>query len=292
MTVKKDDKRGTCYFIVDLHPRSGKRQQVRRRGFKTKNEAVLAQAEVVADSARGTFTRPKKVTLERFLVDEWLPARSGSLRPSTAASYEQIIRNYVTPTIGGVQLADVDGSMLNALYRKLLTEGRTEARRGLGPGLSPKTVRNVHGVLTKAFRDAVRWDRLHRNPADASDPLRGTSPEMKAWNGDELRTFIGSVRDHRWSGIWSMMATTGMRRGEVLGLRWSDIDLDAGTVQSGRRGSGSGRRSSRRLRRLREETGRSPSALPSSPDSDRGGRCRTRIVSRWASVGRTPRISL
>lgn len=53
---------------------------------------------------------------------------------------------------------------------------------------------------------------------------------MKAWTGDELRAFIGSVRDHRWSGIWSMIATTGMRRGEVLGLRWSDLDLDAGTV--------------------------------------------------------------
>lgn len=131
---------------------------------------------MVGQSSRGAFTRPKKITLERFLVDEWLPARRGSLRASTAASYEQIIRNYVASTIGGAQLTEVDGSMLNTLYQQLLTEGRTETRRGLGAGLSPKTVRNVHGVLTKAFRDAVRWDRLSRNPADAADPPRGCRP--------------------------------------------------------------------------------------------------------------------
>ncbi len=92
---------------------------------------------------------------------------------STANSYDRMIRLYVEPTIGGVPLASVDGSMLNALYARLLTEGRTETRRGLGPGLSPKTVRNMHGMLTKAFRDAVRWGADHRNPCDAADPPRG-----------------------------------------------------------------------------------------------------------------------
>ena len=112
----------------------------------------------------------------------------------------------------------------------LLTEGRTETRRGLGHGLAPKTVRNVHGVLTRAMRDAVRWGHLQRNPCDTADPPRGRIPEMRAWTADDLRRFVKATRSHRLGAIWMLMATTGMRRGEVLGLRWTDIDLKAGTL--------------------------------------------------------------
>ena len=124
--------------------------------------------------------------MRAFLLEEWLPARAPTLRPSTAASYERMIRNYVVPSLGGARLQQVTPSMLNALYGRLLSEGRSETRRGLGPGLAPKTVRNVHGVLTKAFRDGVRWGRILRNPCDAADPPQGRAPEMKVWNADQL----------------------------------------------------------------------------------------------------------
>ncbi|MCU1398450.1 MAG: Integrase, partial [Acidimicrobiales bacterium] len=140
-------------------------------------------------------------------------------------------RNYVLPTIGSTRLQLVDGAMLNRLYGELLATGRMGNRRNAGAGLSVKTVRNLHGVLTRAFRDGVRWGHLQRNPCDAADPPKGASPEMKVWSSDQLRTFSQSVATHRWSAVWSLMATTGMRRGEVLGLRWTDVDLDARTVR-------------------------------------------------------------
>jgi integrase len=229
-SVKQDKARGTWYFVADLRSADGKRRQYRRRGFKTKKAATEALATFIADQARGTFHRTSKVTLSQFLLDEWLPAKRSTLRPSTAAAYEQIIRTYVGPRMGATSLAEIDGAMLNALYGTLLTDGRTETRRHLGPGLSSKTVRNIHGVLTKAFHDAVRWNRILRNPCHAADPPKGGSPEMKAWSGKQLGDFIRSVADHRWVAIWTLMATTGLRRGEALGLRWTDVDLTTGKI--------------------------------------------------------------
>lgn len=229
-SVIRDPKRGTWSFVVDLVGPGGNRRQSRKRGFKTKKAASQALAAVVADQTRGTFHRPSKITVAKFLNEEWLPAKAGSLRASTLASYEQAIRNYIVPSIGQTKLTEVDGSMLNALYGQLLTSGRTEKRTRRGSGLSPKTVRNVHGVLTKAFHDGVRWNRILRNPCDSADPPRGTAPEMKAWTRGDLSVFINSVANHRWSGAWTLLATTGMRRGEILGLRWTDVDLASGTV--------------------------------------------------------------
>ena len=150
------DHSGAWFFVIDIVAPDGGRKQLKRRGFDTKRAAQVALTELQADKQRGVFVAPMRATLGQFLLDEWLPARRVTLRPSTAASYEQLIRNYVLPTIGGVRLQSLDGSTLNRLYGELLTTGRTAARRNAGAGLSAKTVRNLHGVLTRAFRDGVR----------------------------------------------------------------------------------------------------------------------------------------
>src|SRR4051812_23224892 len=99
MSVKKDTQRGTWFYVIDVATVDGKRQQLRRRGFATKKAAEAAEAEVVADHARGAFVRPSRVTLASFLLGEWMPAKVGALRASTANSYDRMIRLYVEPAI-------------------------------------------------------------------------------------------------------------------------------------------------------------------------------------------------
>ena len=94
----------------------------------------------------------------------------------------------------------------------------------------------VHVVLHRAFKDAVRWDRLHRNPCDAADPPRArqfSGDSAEVWDAGTLRTFLEGckAKGDRHYALWVMLASTGMRRGEALGLRWSDVDLDAGRLR-------------------------------------------------------------
>lgn len=110
---------------------------------------------------------------------------------------------------------------------------RGSAREAEPAGLAPKSVHYVHTILHRAFRDAVRWGKLTRNPAAAADPPKPGSRNrgaVKAWPDDVLGDFLDREADDRYGPLWHFLATTGMRRGEVLGLRWRDVDLEAGVV--------------------------------------------------------------
>jgi integrase len=133
------------------------------------------------------------------------------------------------PVIGSTPLA-VDAGTLNTLYAALLADGRKDHAGG---GLSPRSVRYIHTIIHRALKDAVRWGRLARNPADAADPPKAAEagrPESITWTADQLRTFLEGTRARRHWTAHPLLATSGMRRGEVLGLRWRDLDLDGGRV--------------------------------------------------------------
>ena len=168
----------------------------------------------------------RKILLERFLRETWLPAIKTSIRTSTYLSYESHLRNHICPYIGSRRLDRIDASLLNELYATLLERGRQD-----GTCLSPSTVRRVHVVLHRAFRDAMRWGLIARNPTTGADPpkLRASRQAgFSTWSADELKRFLDFVRNDDLYPLWLLLATTGMRRGEALGLRWSDVDLERG----------------------------------------------------------------
>jgi integrase len=175
-----------------------------------------------------TYQAPSKATVREYLVKEWLPAIKATIRPSTYYSYAQHVECHICPHIGGLKLQQLSGHQVNALYATLAERGKRDGRSGL----SARTIHHVHTCLHKACRDAVRWGLIGRNPLEAADPPKtnGSGKEMKTWSAEQLGAFLTSVREERLYPLWHTIAMTGMRRGEALGLRWSDVDLENGRL--------------------------------------------------------------
>jgi len=212
----KQEANGAWYFVVDIADEHGRRRQTRRRGFPSQRAAQAELNKILRDLAQQTYVPPSRQTLGRFLTDEWLPAIRATIRPSTFDSYARNIRLHVAAhPVGDWPLQKVDAGALNRLYADLLA-GRTSRRP-----LAPRSVAYVHVILHRAFRDAVRWDRLVRNPSDAADPPkpgRTHRSTMRTWSAEQVAAFLSATATHRLSAAWWTLATTGMRRGELLGL--------------------------------------------------------------------------
>ncbi len=219
--VTNRDGRWYAVSYEGLDPLTGRD---RRRWHRADDEADARARAAALPSARPPSTRG--ITVSRYLRTRWLPTRQGRLRPTTAFRYQKMIDCYVLPHIGRVPLRSLTITHLEDLYGRLRSSGRHDG----GP-LAPKTVLNVHQILRTALGDAERAGLVHRNVARLMDPpCHGAAPEQRCWNEHQLRQFLHVAIEHRLGpAIW-LAAMTGMRRGEVLGLRWQDIDLDTATL--------------------------------------------------------------
>jgi integrase len=205
------------------------RRRAIKAGFATQKECEAAMNKLLVKVEEHNYTAPTKASVREFLTKEWLPAVKSTVRPTTYRAYEQHVSCHIDPHIGSVKLQKLSGSQINALYAKLAEEGKKDGKSGL----SARTIHHVHTCLHKACKDAVRWGRISRNPVEAADPptMKGAGGrEMKTWNAPQLKAFLASVNGERLSPLWHLLAMTGMRRGEALGLRWEDVDLEAGRL--------------------------------------------------------------
>lgn len=202
-------------------PVTGKRRQVSRRhtGSARSADRALAQLVVEITDARTPAT---DATLSRVL-DAWLEHASRDLSPTTLSTYRSYIANRVAPTLGHVAARDLTAEHLDRFYRALTDEG-----------LAPATVRQVHAIVRRGLRQAVRWGWLASNPAEHASP---PSVRRQAISPPDAATALAVIdaitaQDPDMGCLLRVLAITGARRGEVCALRWADVTDQAVTIRA------------------------------------------------------------
>jgi len=194
-------------------------------GFATE-AAKAARDEARVNARWGQYIDCNSITVAAYL-NQWIEAHAVTVKPKTLQDYRHLIARHVRPHIGDFRLQAVRPATITKLYRDLARSGGRN-----GTGLSPRTIEYVHAVLRKAFRDAVVVDQiLASNPVErAKRPGKARSEPGQVWTPGQLRTFLDTAKRHRLFAFYRLAAYTGARRGELLNLRWRDIDLDLGEI--------------------------------------------------------------
>ncbi|RKN86788.1 site-specific integrase [Paenibacillus ginsengarvi] len=216
-------KRGDNWsYIVDLgpDPSTGKRRQKEKGGFRTKKEAQAAAAELIVQIENSEYKKPVKQSLEKYLID-WLESKRIGLKKNTFSIYKHHIEHHIIPAIGKIELAKLTPAEISTLYAMLISEKH----------LSEGTVRDTHKVLTAALGQALKWGMIIKNPASLVEKPKVNRKELSVWDAEQAKTFLAFAKKHQNYIAFLLALGTGMRQGEILGLRWKDVDLDAGIIR-------------------------------------------------------------
>lgn len=230
--IRKRGATWTTYWST-IDPATGKRVQHSKGGF-TRKEPARPTAK--GDSARehlnsilgavqeGTWRKEHRMTVQELLVEHWLPEKkSEGISANTYRAYRQAVEQWIVPRIGGVKIGAVTPKMVTELIETLRTTPSLKCENGL----STRSVQIAVGALKAAYRSATAAGLLGRNPLANVKTPRARSPKMRFWTADQARTFLEATRDDRFGWAWALLLTRGPRRGEVCGMRWHDVDLNA-----------------------------------------------------------------
>ena len=229
---KRSDGRWEGRYTAGHDPVTGKRI--------TKNVLGKTQAEV-REKLRRTIEETRGLDVARageYTVGQWLEVWFNDyamlkVRPSSHQTYRGYLDHHIKPYIGNIPLTKLSSLDLQRLYKKLLSDGRVDRieSKKQPKGLSAKTVRNIHQIISSALKLAIEQRLIARNPADGCALPKAERKEMQTLPVEQLTSFLREAKDSGVFALYYIDLTTGLRRGELLGLKWSDIDLEKGDLR-------------------------------------------------------------
>ncbi len=210
------------YAVIDLPAGpDGRRQRTTTHDTRRDAQAWLAQT---VQELRAGEIYDTKVTVAEYLA-QWLQGKA-SLRPSTHLAYLTHVRLYLVPHLGHLRLADLRAHHIEVMYREIVAANAKRERP-----VGPTTLRRIHATLNSALATAVRRGLLRRNPAGTVELARACQPRAAVWTHGELSEFLEAITEDRLHPLYLLLGMRGLRRGEAVGLRWSDVDLEASLLR-------------------------------------------------------------
>jgi integrase len=235
---------GHWAIILDQRdPATGTRKR-KWHSFKgTKRQAQIECARLIAAMKDRTYVEPSKITVAQFL-DRWLDHIKSQVTPKSHERYSGLVKKNIAPALGAVLLAKLRPVNIGEAYSAALKDGRKDGRSG---GLAPRTVGHMHRVLKQALSQAVKWELLMRNPADAVDPPKVEWKPVSTYDLSQTAQILEAVRGKPIFMPALLAVMCGLRRGEICALRWRSVDLDGAqlavveSVEQTKSGCGSNR---------------------------------------------------
>lgn len=215
---KRSDGRWEARYSLGFDPKTGKQVQKSIYG-KTQGEVRKKLSAIVVQIDTGTYVEPSRVPLGSWL-DTWLKDYTGNLKPATKSAYEEHIRVHLKPYLGNVMMSNLTTQMAQRLYNMLQQD----------KGLSPKSIKNIHGVFHKAIAQAIKLGYLKNNPLDAVILPRVEKRQIKAMEDSDMAAFLAAIKGHPYENILFVTVFTGLRQGEVLGLTWDCVSFENNTL--------------------------------------------------------------
>ena len=229
---KRKDGRWEGRYTVGHDPETGK-AIIKNVLGKTQTEVKEKLKKAIEENVGIDYGRAKTYTVGKWLEVWYENYAKIKMRPSTYLTYHGYIENHIKPQLGKIPLNDLTTLHLQQFYKKLLAEGRVERieAQKQPKGLSAKTVRNIHQIISSALKLAVEQRLIARNPADGCALPKAERKEMQTLPVEQLTSFLREAKDSGVFALYYIDLTTGLRRGELLGLKWSDIDLEKGDLR-------------------------------------------------------------
>jgi len=220
--------KGSWTIVYDLPADSitGKRRQKSQTISGTKRDADRALREILLSIEQGAYVKPNKITLGELLRQWLIEYASMNTTDRTQESYASIVERHLIPGLGRVSLVELQAQHIQSYYANKLSEGRTDGKGGL----SARSVVYHHRILSKALDYAVKMGLVVRNVAKVVEPPRVARKTMQTLSPEEVTRFLDVARETDYYVYFATLLYTGLRRGELLALRWRNLDLDSGKL--------------------------------------------------------------